>query len=133
MPRQENSFTKAFLPGLILGIVVGGFAGAYLTGGGGGPTIEPPKAGAHTSTPRPRDGGEGGETPLVNPAPVIEQGTAPTDGAKPTTPPANDPNTPANTPTNTPATDPKAPAANPPANTPAEAPAANPGKPVEPK
>jgi hypothetical protein len=128
MPRQENSFTKAFLPGLILGIVVGGFAGAYLTGGGTGPTIEPPKAGATTGAGRPRDSGE---TPPVIPVPVIDQGAA--DGGQAGTPAVTDPKTPTTDPTNAPAADPKAPPANPPANDPGATPAANPGKPLEPK
>lgn len=127
MPRQENSFTKAFLPGLILGIVVGGFAGAYLTGGGTGAMIEPPKAGAHTGGSRPRDSGE---TPVVNPVPVIEQGAGSTDGVAPS---ATDPKTPANDLPKAPPVDPKAPAVNPPANDPGATPAANPSKPLEPK
>lgn len=133
MPQRENSFTKAFLPGLILGIVVGGFAGAYLTGSTG-ETIQPKSSNGQPLSQRPRDGMETPPVPATVPE-VIDQGTAPAD--KPVTPPANDPSTPPVTPPSTPPgnppVDPKAPPANPPANTPGEIPGGTPNKPVEPK
>jgi hypothetical protein len=128
MPQRDNSFTKAFLPGLILGIVVGGFAGAYLTGAGG-ETIQPKAVNGQPAPQRPRDAMEA--PPANEQVPVIDQGAAPANN--PANPPANNPGSPPAETPNTPPVDPKAPAANPPANTPGDTTSGTPSKPVEPK
>ena len=88
MPQRDNSFTKAFLPGLILGIVVGGFAGAYLTGAGG-ETIQPKAVNGQPAPQRPRDAMEA--PPANEQVPVIDQGAAPANNPanNPANPPAN--------------------------------------------
>ncbi|XVJ58056.1 MAG: hypothetical protein HEQ23_01135 [Tepidisphaera sp.] len=132
MPQRDNSFTKAFLPGLILGIVVGGFAGAYLTGAGG-ETIQPKAVNGQPAPQRPRDAMEA--PPANEQVPVIDQGAAPANNPanNPANPPANNPGSPPAETPNTPPVDPKAPAANPPANTPGDTTGGTPSKPVEPK
>jgi len=51
-----SSFTRAFLPGLILGLVVGGLAGAFLPDWVGGPKLDRSKVVAHEGPYAPREG-----------------------------------------------------------------------------
>ena len=58
-PQETSSFTRAFLPGLILGLVVGGLCGAVLPELVSGPgTVEPGAHDGATTTSGPREQGE---------------------------------------------------------------------------
>ncbi|MFG0307332.1 MAG: hypothetical protein ACF8Q5_14085 [Phycisphaerales bacterium JB040] len=58
-PQESSSFTRAFLPGLILGLVVGGLCGAVLPELVSGPgTVEPGAHDGQTTTSGPREQGE---------------------------------------------------------------------------
>ncbi len=91
----QNSFVKAFLPGLVLGVIVGGVAGAFLppllensaTFGG-----ESAKAPVERTAPTPaqidearRHDEQGGPAPVAT-TPEAPKPDAPKDGTTPATP-----------------------------------------------
>jgi hypothetical protein len=142
-----SNFSKAFLPGLIIGFIVGGVAGAFLTGLGGPGNVKAITGGDQVAPPSgrqfdERDQGGQQQTPEGEQAPAEQPGTAPTDG---TTPPAEEPKQaeqPATQPSN-PENSPTTPPAEPKSDAPAQ-PASGGGssgntgggageKPVEPK
>lgn len=126
---QQNTFAKAFLPGLVIGLAVGLPVGAYLSGisvpilGGA------PKQANGSTTPRPHDERsitdpamippQAGENLLPKKDPINDKPLEPG-----VTPPANEP---ANVPANGPGTDPTKPQ-----DTPAVAPIIDPSKPLAP-
>lgn len=103
--QNGGTFVRAFLPGLIVGLVVGGFAGAMLSGLGGPGTVKAVTSGEpETGLPsRPREGSEVQQPPAQPPAnETAEQpgGATPDQpgsgaGDQPaSTPPAADPSKP---------------------------------------
>lgn len=70
--RSDRGFSRAFLPGLVLGVIVGGFAGAIL------PEFMPRSAGAHLvslETARPASHAERARECVSGPEIALETST----------------------------------------------------------
>lgn len=132
---QQNTFAKAFLPGLVIGLAVGLPVGAYLSGMSVPILGGAPKQANGSTTPRPHSEGsitdpamippQAGENLLPKKDPIndkpVEPGVTP-----PTNAPDTDPAKPEGTPAVAPIIDPSKPLA-PPTDP------ATPKKPVDPK